>query len=63
MWPHGTWAGATTGAKAETERNLSGLRRASTRAPWPPMEWPKMPTRPASPGSSPVTMPCSSSTT
>ena len=43
-------------AKAETERNMCGLRKASTSAPWPPIEWPKMPVRCASMASS-----CSSS--
>ena len=35
--------GAAIGAKAETERYRVGFLSAHVRAPWPPMEWPKIP--------------------
>ena len=38
-------AGWAIGARAETECQKSGWRSALTSAPWPPMEWPKMPRR------------------
>ena len=41
--PQGHWLGAQIGAKAETERHWPGWRRARVSAPWPPIEWPKMP--------------------
>ncbi|MNT60317.1 hypothetical protein D3C72_1978920 [compost metagenome] len=63
FWPHGQREGAAIGANADTERKRCGWRCASTSAPCPPMECPKMPTRPASPGKAVVTSPNSSSAT
>ena len=41
----GTCAGATIGAKADTDRNRPGFFNASVSAPCPPIEWPVIPCR------------------
>jgi hypothetical protein len=41
--PHGQRIGAEIGANADTDLYRCGLRSAQTSAPWPPIEWPKIP--------------------
>ncbi len=61
--PHGQRIGEAIGAKADTDLYSPGLRSARTSAPWPPIEWPKMPTRAGSTGKLAVMSERSSSVT